>query len=211
MNASIGWSQMGLADANDTYNALRFIIQAALAELAIAKLVRVEAVHAGAGDLDPPTVDVLPLVSQVDGNGNQVKHGVIHGVQCLRLQGGAGAIIADPMAGDVGLIVCADRDSSSAIASPGDQVTPGSARMYDFADAIYVGAMLNAAPTSYIRLKADGSLKMADAFGNVLETSAAGFVVTTAPGGDFTVNGISVRLHVHPVTTAPGTTEPPVP
>ena len=211
MTGSFGYGQMGLADGNDPFNALAFIIRAALAELSIAKIVRVEAVHAGATDLDAPTVDVLPLVSQVDGNGNAVEHGTVHGVQVLRLQAGAWAIIADPVVGDVGFIVCADRDSSSAAASPGEQVTPGSGRMWDLADAVYVGAMLNAAPDQYIQLNPDGSLKIADGFGNVLETSATGFAVTTAPGGDFTVNGISVTLHVHPVTTAPGTTGPPVP
>jgi len=59
----------------------------------------------------PPIVSVQPLVNQVDGQGNPTQHGIINGVPVFRLQGGANAIIADPVAGDIGLLATASRDN----------------------------------------------------------------------------------------------------
>ena len=85
-------------------------------------------------------------------------------------------------------------------------VTPPSRRRYNVADGLYVGGCLNGVPAGTFWLKPDGTWVLTDKPGNVLQSSTGGIAVTTAPGGDFTVNNVSVTKHVHAVTTAPGTT-----
>ena len=61
---------------------------------------------------------------------------------------------------------------------PGQQVNPGSWRRYNGADGIYVGGILNPVPKATIWLKTDGTLKIADAQGLVLDTTSGQFVFT---------------------------------
>lgn len=214
MAENIGYGQQDPYDVNTPFSAIAFVIRMMTARMVTMKIVRVEAVHLGDGD--PPataTVDVLPLVNQVDGNFNSSPHGTVFGIPCWRMQGGGGAVIVEPAVGDVGLLICSDRDISAVKATGGDQSNPGSARMFDIADGIYLGGILGAAPTSYVRFSANGGLKMVDGFGNVLETLSTGIAFTTAPGGTFKVNAVNVGpTHVHSgVTTGAGVSGPPVP
>jgi hypothetical protein len=121
-------------------------------------------------------VDVMPLVSQVDGNNNTQRHGVVYGLPYFRIQGGANAVICDPVVGDIGYVVVSDRDISSvksnaakitgsANPSSSNQVTPGSSRRNDLADGVYVGGILNATPKQYIQFTATG-ITIADMNGN---------------------------------------------
>lgn len=180
-----GYGQATPQDSGSEFNAIAFIVRQITARMDTMKLVKVQAVNGSGGVGAAPTVDVLPLVQMVDGNGNATPIAVVHGVPCQRLQGGNCAIIVDPKVGDIGYVVVSDRDISNAKAKPGEVVTPGSFRKFDLADGIYVGGILNAAPTVYVWLKSDGFLKIADAHGNVLETSATGFSFT----GDVKVTG----------------------
>jgi len=79
----------------------------------------------------------------------------IYGVPYLRLQGGANAVIIDPQAGDIGVCLFASRDISKikSTRAPGN---PGTNRRYDYADGLYLGGMLNAAPTQYVQFSASG-------------------------------------------------------
>jgi hypothetical protein len=65
------------------------------------------------------------------------------------------AIVIDPVVGDVGTVVFAHNDISAVktnkAASP-----PGSKRRFDWADAIYMGAVLNPEPEQYVRLSGGG-------------------------------------------------------
>lgn len=223
-----GYGQMSLDDASSEVNAIAFMIRAMMARMSTMKLVKVIAVHPGDGDPGPAgTVDVLPLVNQVDGNNNSMPHGTVYGIPWFRIQGGGAAIICDPAVDDVGYVVVSDRDISAVKTSGGKQSNPGSFRKFDLADGIYVGGCLNAAPTSYVRFKADGGLKIVDGHGNVLETTAGGFELTPAAGGAFKVTGniqatgtiiagfggadqVSLQTHVHP-TAALGAPSPPTP
>ena len=69
-------------------------------------------------------MSLQPLVSQIDGNGYPASHGKLNNIPYWRFQFGPWAIVADPVAGDIGYMVCADRDSSLAIKSPGMIVPP---------------------------------------------------------------------------------------
>lgn len=145
------WSTWG------DYNNIAFAIQQALNKLQTATLVRIEACT-NDGDLSPfGFVDVTPLVNQIDGSTppNSTPHITIFGLPYLRLQGGASGIIIDPQPGDIGVALFASRDISK-VKSTQAQANPGSLRSYDFADGMYLGGMLNAAPSQYIQFNSDG-------------------------------------------------------
>jgi len=184
-----------------------FLWQQLAAQMETMRPAQVKAVTGGGPTNPAGTVNVQPLVSQIDGNGNPTPHGIVNGIPWFRLQGGNGAFICDPQVGDIGYVVVANRDMSLVVKNK-KLSNPGSFRRFDLADGVYVGGILNAAPTSYICLNSDGSISIVDGFGNKIISSVTGFAVTTS--GDFTVNGISVTLHTHAVSTAPGETGPPV-
>ncbi|PRE83789.1 oxidoreductase [Burkholderia gladioli] len=137
------------------FNALSFITWQILRQISGARLVKVMAVTS-AGDVAPVGfVDVQPLVSQLDGWNNSVPHGTIYHLPFFRLQGGANAVIIDPQVGDIGVAVIEDRDISSAKANRGF-ANPGSKRIFDMADGLYVGGFLNGAPQQIVQFNAAG-------------------------------------------------------
>lgn len=175
--------QQGLSSAASDYNAMRFIVWQLLGIVGTIKLVKVIAVHATGGISVAGTVDVQPLVNQIDGQGNSTPHGTVFSLPYVRVQGGVNAIIIDPVAGDIGLAVIADRDISAVKASK-KQANPGSYRRFDMADGIYIGGILNAVPTQYVAFLQTG-ISIVDLNGNKLESSSAGWAMT----GDFAVTG----------------------
>jgi hypothetical protein len=152
-------SQTGADSATD-YATLQFIVKSLLSRVATSTLVKVISCS-NSGGLSPwGTVNVQPLISQVSGDGTAVQHGQLFKLPYLRIQGGLNAVIMDPQAGDIGLACFCARDiSSMKQQSAIDQVksgkvrgvSPGSARQYSMSDGIYLGGMLNAQPTQYIR------------------------------------------------------------
>lgn len=209
---TFGYGFMQPGDAGSRYNVLRFLIRQALAEVRTAIPVEVMAVSTSGGLSPIGTVDVTPLVNMVDGNGNATKHQTIFGLPYFRLQGGANAIIIDPVVGDQGLAIVSDRDIS-AVKSALAQAPPGSGRRFDLADATYFGCtMSGSAPTQYIQMNGSG-------------------VTITAPNG-ITLNGVTIdssgnvnspgtikgsgtvdlETHKHSgVTTGAGQSGPPIP
>jgi len=139
------------------HNNLVFFIQQALARLQTATIVKVIACS-NDGDLSPVgTVDVQILVNQISGQGIGTPHVTMYGLPYLRIQGGENAVIIDPKPGDIGIAVFASRDITK-IKSTKAQANPGSFRMHDFADGMYLGGLLNGTPTQYIQFTTtDGS------------------------------------------------------
>jgi hypothetical protein len=148
----------GPTSAATEEQALQFLILQRLLRVQTAIVVKVEAVT-GAGLAPVGTVDVLPLVNQVDGAGKAVPHVTLYGRPYVRWQGGANAVILDPQIGDLGLMVFASRDISGVIKSKAAGPPP-SFRLFSYADGIYVGGMLNGTPTSYLQWLADGTIKL---------------------------------------------------
>lgn len=71
-----------------------FIISGIVNRIQTVTLVQVIAVNAtGIGPVG--TVDVQPMVAQLDGSGKAYAHGVIHNIPYFRLQGGSNAVIID--------------------------------------------------------------------------------------------------------------------
>lgn len=220
---AFGYGQQQPQDSSTDANVIDFIVRQRTAQMVTAKIVKVVKVTAGSGDT-PTTVDVQPLVKQIDGNGFAVGHETVFGLRVFRPQWGAWAIVADPAVDDVGIIICTDRDSSS-ITTDGEEVTPQSRRRFSISDGIYFGGVLNPTPDATIKLNSDGTLDITDANGNEIKSGSGGFTLT----GNVTINGTltasglvkgsdfsdgtvtSYKNHTHSVTTAPGTTSVPIP
>ncbi len=139
------------SDNQGEFNALSFVATQLISRLNIATLVRVVAVDDAGGLSIAGTVDVQPLVNQLDGALNAVPHGVLYSLPYMRIQGGTNAFVVVPKVDDIGIALFADRDISSVVAAK-DQANPGSLRRFDMADGMYIGGMLNAVPTRFIRI-----------------------------------------------------------
>ncbi len=100
-------------------------------------------------------VSVKPMVEGFTGSGNLIPNSVIHGVPVWRLQRGASAVIMPPVEGDIGLIAICDRDIT-AVKATKDAALPGSNRTHSYSDAIYLGGVLNAEPSQYVKFANDG-------------------------------------------------------
>lgn len=130
------------------WNRTSFAVEQILNKRATMTLVQVKAVE---GD----RLSVQPIVTQLDGAGNALPHGQIHDVPFVTLQAGGSAVILVPVVGDIGLAIFAQSDISR-VKSTKAEAPPGSFRRSDWADAVYVGGLLNAEPDQYVRLDADG-------------------------------------------------------
>jgi Phage protein Gp138 N-terminal domain/GpV Apex motif len=149
---------LGLLDpenAGTDYTSQLFIMRQFLSTVHTAQLVVVKAVTNAGGVAPVGFVDVLPLVSQLDGADNALAHATIFNVPYFRLQGGANAVIIDPKVGDIGVAVFAERDISQVKINKATS-RPGSKRKHDMADGLYMGGFLNGAPAQYVRFGTDG-------------------------------------------------------
>lgn len=140
--------------ADDT-NVQSFLIWQILRKISGAKLVQVVAVTNSGGVSPVGFVDVQPLVNQLDGWNNATPHGTIYHLPYFRLQGGTNAVIIDPQVGDIGVAVVEDRDISSVKANKA-QANPGSKRIFDIADGLYMGGFLNGTPQQYVQFSTAG-------------------------------------------------------
>lgn len=199
--------QQTLADSAGEFNVMRFIIAQALGRMATATLVQVKAVNTAA-----QTVDMQILVNQVDGAGQAVPHATIFNIPYVRVQGGANAVIMDPVVGDIGLAIFASRDISSVKVNKG-AANPGSHRVFDYADGLYVGGVLNGTPTQFVRFTDAGievtSPTMVTVQAPAIEFDGAVHITGAVTGdatavfqGNVTGAGIGLSTHKHPGVTA---------
>lgn len=139
------------------YNAARFAIEMAKAAMMTCTIVKVTKVTTK-GEVGPVgRVNVLPLVSMVDGIGRTVKHASVFNLPYIRMAGGKKAVILDPMDGDIGIVVVADRDVSGVKKSKKES-PPGSSRRYNIADGFYISTVIGDAPETYIRFTDDNKI-----------------------------------------------------
>lgn len=108
-------------------------------------------------NVDEKTVDVQPLVYQVNGDNEIMKQEPIYGVPYCRQQAGMNGIILKPQIGDLGVVVYARRDISSVISSGGENV-PDTRRFLSENDAIYLCsiASIMSPPTRFIEFTDSG-------------------------------------------------------
>lgn len=209
-----GWK--GVSDGSSRYNLTSFLVKQVLGLIQTATLVQVKAVNSGQGVNPVGTVDVLPLVNMQDGVGNTTKHGIVPLIPYFRVQGGANAVICDPVVGDIGICVFASRDIST-VKTNKAQSNPGSRRRFDWADGLYIGGVLNAKPVQYFYFT-DNGITITDKNGNTIVMDDNGITITDNVNGNTIVmdsdgiklNGILWDTHFHTgVQTGSGDTGGP--
>lgn len=121
-------------------NGMVYIINQEIKKINTADLVKVVSVN---GD----TIDVIPIIKNVNASKEPIEESVIYGVRYIQWQYGSNAIVCAPAVGDIGLLVCCKRDISNI-----ESGIVGSLRRYSLADGIYIGGImgLNATPTQYV-------------------------------------------------------------
>lgn len=202
------------ADASAThFAALNAVMASLLATRRTVVLVQVVAVE-GAGLNPVGFVDVQPLVHQQNATGQVSPHGVVYQVPYFRLQGGARAVVLDPVVGDMGLALIADRDSTNAKTARGP-AAPGSFRQHNMADALYLGGFLNTTPQDYVWLH-EGGITLHTAGSVQINANTITLNGNTTLNGSLTVSddvtakGIALATHTHGgVQAGPGSTGTP--
>jgi hypothetical protein len=191
---------MRSTDKGSRFNVDNAMVEKLLSMIGADTLVQVKGVHAEG--LEPVgTVDVQIMVHQQDGAGRTVPHGIIYGIPYFRLQGGTRAVICDPAVGDIGALIVCGRDISGVKANRAASA-PGSFRQHDYADALYIGGFLNAAPVEYIgwvggdvHVKTAGKFVVDAAECDInCNVNVAGSVTAT---GDVKAGSISLEGHKH--------------
>jgi len=202
-----------LSSSNSPVNAISFLVERMMAGgLNTATLVRVDEVENT--DPDNLRVVVTPLVPQIDGDGNTLEPQPIYDVPYSRIQGGAAALIIDPVEGDIGVALFTQRDIST-VKQTKSTGQPGSLRTFDQADALYVGWVLNQKPTVFLELTQDGKAKLVAPGGYIVDAPTTHFTgaitsdSTIKAAGDVLAGKVSLLSHDH-LSTAPGDpTSPP--
>jgi hypothetical protein len=203
MSANLAYPLEQRSSTSTEHQALSFFVNSILANVRTAHPVTVQAVYSGG--LGPiGTVDVLPLVSQVNGIGQGTPHKIIYGCPYLRYQGGTSAVILDPAVGDLGLLICCDRDISNVIATL-TAALPGSLRRFNFADGIYVGcAASGITPSQYVQFLAEaGGINVVSPGEIKLTGSSINLNGATVSGAGEIQDALGVVLGTHDHT--PGT------
>jgi hypothetical protein len=180
--------------ASSDYNALSFIIQQAIrGQVNTAIICKVVGVSAG-------YVDVLPLVTQIDGFGEAVQPTTLYKLPYMRYHGGICAVKLDPVVGDIGLAVFAQKDCSSVGVGTTEPQKPASFRENTMGNGFYIGGFLNKEPSCYVELKQSGE---------VIINAPAGLTINNnvTVNGDVVASGISLVNHTH--TCPDGETSPP--
>lgn len=182
----LGLDALQAMSSDSQFAAQSFFFQRMMMGVATAKLVTVISCTNTGADAAIGTVNVQPLVNQMDGYNNAEPHGTIYSLPYFRYTGGVSAVILDPVAGDIGVIVCCDRDTSSALRT-GQTANPGSRRTFDLADGLYIGAFLSQVPTQFVRFSAAG-IQVKDISGSTI-TMAGGGIALVPENGIVAVTG----------------------
>ena len=188
----------GIADiyARETkYNQLSFLIRSLVnKEINTAIPVKVTEVMVGSGSVG--YVKAVPLVNDMDAQGNAVDVPIIPSLPYFRLQGGKVAIITDPVVGDIGLAIFAQKDTSNVVAGTTDPVHAGSFRKFSMSDGWYIGGFLNQSPETFLELKQDKTAILTATAGITIngDISLNGKLTAT---GDIKGNGHSLSNHTH--------------
>lgn len=194
--------QMKPNTSGSPYNSLQFIIDQAIRHkvhtAVIVKVVRRTGQY----------VDVLPLVTQIDGFGNAIAPTTLFHLPYMRYHAGIAAVILDPVPGDIGLAVFAQTDCSNVKQGTTEPQQPASFRENSMSNGFYIGGFLNVAPTTFVELKQSGEIVITAPSGLTVngDISVNGSQTLT---GDCIASGISLVNHVHTGDSG-GTTSPPI-
>ena len=184
--------QSTFQDRATPFNETNFLIQQLLDGVQTALPVKILAVYPDAEFTG--LVDIQPLVQQIAGDDSLIDRGVIHNVPYTRIQGGVNAIIIDPVIGDIGIAVFCSRDIST-VKKTKSISPPASYRAHSFSDGLYIGGILNATPTRFIKFTETGiEIKASDTLTINSKVVINGDVLIN---GTLTNNAVNLTTHVH--------------
>lgn len=180
----------------DPFNALKFVIESATNKISTAIPVKVVNVMAGGHGAATGYVDVLPLVTFVDGSGQAVQPVTLYHLPYSRVQGGIAALVIDPAPNDIGLAIFAHSDSSNVTAGTAQPQQPSSRRHHSQSDGFYIGGFLNQAPNCYLELAQDNTAELRAVSGvHIIGDIIVDGKITAS--GDIKGNGHSLSNHTH--------------
>ena len=134
-------------DTSCDANMLGYVFSRLIGNMTFVKIVRVIGVNTSDG-----VVDLEGLLYTVNANGESLNDGGRYfSIPYLRLQRGSSAVVMNPVIGDVGLMVCCDRDITG-IKDNKNASVPVSNRLHSAADGVYLTsiACLSETPTQYV-------------------------------------------------------------
>lgn len=129
-------TQAGIGDLHGDFNQIAFIARQIINGMATSAPAKVMAVHDGPNGW---TVDVQIMVNQIDGKGEGIPHGTIHGLPVKTVRAGTCEIRIKPRVGDKGIVSFCHSDIS-VVKKTGDIANPGSRRKFDWSDGVYLGS-----------------------------------------------------------------------
>lgn len=165
--------QIGSTDGNNDTNRHAFQHEQLMGEKRFHYAAKIIAVHNRNSLTEPCTVDIQPVVKQMDGLGKASSHGTIYGIPVPRNQSGDSVVVNDPQVGDIGHFSVMDRDHSSAQANDWAESNPGSFRRYSMSDSVFQSVQPRKAQQvkQFIRFddaQGGGGLTIQDRNGNTL-------------------------------------------
>lgn len=188
----------GVANYNagsSPFNSLSFIIQQAIrAQVNTCIICKVMACSEG-------YVDVLPMVTGISGKGEAVAPTTLYKLPYMRYHAGIAAVILDPVPGDIGLAVFANKDCSNVKAGTTEPQQPASFRENSMANGFYIGGFLNRDPSVFIELTQNGAV-------NITAPGGVNINGNVTVSGDVVASGKSLVNHTH--MGVHGETTPPL-
>lgn len=131
-----------------------YIIERLIGRAYTITLVKVNEVQPGAtGPVG--FLSATDLTQQANGSNEGIANVPMENIPYFRLQGGSNAVIIDPKPGDIGLAAFARRDISEIKRSKAEGPPP-SLRTHDVSDGLYLGGLLNGAPSQWIHFLDSG-------------------------------------------------------
>lgn len=117
-------------------------------------------------------VSATPLIAQTDGDDNTLPMVSIPKMPHYRIQQGIGALILDPVPGDIGVFASCKQDISTVKQGTQKPQRAGSFREFSQSDAVMVGSVLTQAPQVWIHIKQDKTIVIHAPAGVTIETDA---------------------------------------
>ena len=178
------------------HNSLRFAMKMAMDAKMTCTIVKVKKIKTDGGVAPIGRVEVIPMVQMVDGIGRTVDHVSVYNLPYIRMTGGKSAVIIDPKADDIGIVVVADRDIS-AVKNSKKVSPPGSGRSNNLSDGIFIGCCLSEKPESYVRFVDDTTIEISPDKGVTsiwIRPNRIDLGMKDAPHAVVTVDGPSTKV-----------------
>lgn len=156
--------------ATSQKNSLDFAMQQKLREINTAFIARVDSCKSTGSAEGSKTVNATPLTAQNDGQGNTLKMASVPELPHYRIQHGVGALILDPVKGDLGVFVANKNDISTINKDTKEPQRAGSTREFNQSDSVMVGAIHTQKPLVWIEIKQDKTVTIHAPEGSLIET-----------------------------------------